>query len=716
MKFCFFSQRKKPSSLKDVAKEKMSKFCCLHTPTNGGDNVIQTEAMTDNEYTPNATSKLNQITNKSVVTQPLRWSPSSPSQGSTISSISPLEAIVSDPQGTGSTQQNKLLSEFCCDQFGLNGSPNVPKMMVMDSSYWRDRGHLLGTSSVCSYSPSHGSSSGRSSRKGPGQGSISDSPPSRMLMESSAPNMSMLKPPNKDSTKRGEVTGATAPDLPTRLEVCGSTRGEKHRLTDSVVSVHSERLDSHPLMESASLNGSLSSSEIARRASGEKMIYVNKYNGGKEVKTSSERGLSNLIASQNRDAVELNSKVLSPEQPTKLMAEADWAFQQLLLKKVNESTKGETETRQEQPTEDTTMRKLHQWNVYLKLNWASDCSDNLVAEVYPIEESSSSSSLSYNFFKNAPHLLSNINAQLKGQLCGIQASTSEKLGSVEAEISLMVNRVLSEINEQSRIKIHSRFNNKGVHKLNDAKTVEVIDDTKPELNFMTKHKNRTELIELETRSLDSSNWFQRRLEILNAFKSTITEMDDKMHTPGGVLWSNCASEFDLLGKIEESGEVSLDMKLSAAILNDLREEIMRLTDRLCILNMAQEESFGEAPLTQLPSEPRTHMHTASLRSKIIILLMFILTCFLVDPESAAGFLERSNSNGERRPHSALAITNERMTNASYCQGQGIVHRSVPSGYPLIPTTEQLHFAKHRTSVRDGVERISEMTLLEEEAN
>jgi len=66
---------------------------------------------------------------------------------------------------------------------------------------------------------------------------------------------------------------------------------------------------------------------------------------------------------------------------------------------------------------------------------------------------------------------------------------------------------------------------------------------------------------------------------------------------------------------EETGDMPFEKGLSAAILNDLKQEATRLTDRLCILNMAQETSFGEAPLTQLPSEPRLQMLSASLKSR-----------------------------------------------------------------------------------------------------
>jgi len=506
----------------------MSRICCLHTPTEAED-VIHTSTFSDNEDSSDGSLKSadHSTTNKSVdVLQPLRCNPSSPSQGSTISSVSPLNAIVSDPQERAISRQSKDLNELS-DQFGFTVSPNGPR----GGNYWRERDRR-GTSSVCSYSPSVSSSSGRSSRKGPGLGSVSDNPPSRMLMETSTPDISALKR-QKHLTKREEATGATAPDLPTRLEVCsGSARGEPPALCDSVVSMHSEKLNGHPLAESTFTHGSPGSSEVAHLFHTRKTHLGTNRGIGNNSRVNSGKSSPRSPGLFNQDLGDSASKPLLPEQPTKLTAEEDWEFRELVSRKANESLKGQCEFPQEQSTEDVGIHMLHQWDVYLKLNLMSEISDDLVAEVCPIEDS-----LTHVNSKALSHSFVSVSGVFKVEQNEVQAKTSAEEGHLESEIGYFVNSVLHELKAQRRSKGRSTSRVKGGHRHN-PKTADSVDDSRPEHDFRTKHNDHPDKRELNLFASSASDRFHRRLELLNAFETLVSRMEYRMRFLGTLFTSS----------------------------------------------------------------------------------------------------------------------------------------------------------------------------------
>lgn len=594
MRFPFFSQRKKSSSLKDVAKAKMSRMCCFHAPTEGVIEADERET-SQKEDSKKVTLKEDPFVSKPVLPRPLRCSPS---QGSTTSSISPLEAIVTDPpQDRAPSRQTRALQEFC-EQFGFNASPNVAN----GESSWRE-GDQLGAS-TSSYSPSQASSAGWCSRRGPGLGSAADNPPSRMLMESLTPDINALKQP-RWSTRRGEATGVTAPDLPTRLEVCsGSTRNEKPALFDSAVSMHSDNLDSHPLNDPVSPYGSSASTEGSYRSPIKNTAQASK---------SEERKRGTLSHSPYSPSTESALKTTMQDQPTKLTAETDSEFRRLLSQSMKESTTNQS--RRNHNVKQDTHPKLHQWKVYLKLDWVSDSADDLVAEVYPIQDP-----LPYTSLSDQLTATPGTRDDFKYQQSEINPCPFGVEGSVESEIAQIVDRVFCELKTHRKRK--TKPINKGRRRSHETRGVQAIEDPRSKHQDLTKDRDRSK--HLNTPHPEQSAQLQRRLEVLKAFESLVSRMEEKMHF-SGILFLALFAELRncVLGIAEERGDMPLERRLSDAILCDLKQEIERLTDRLCNLKMAKhEESFGKASLSHLPNEPKTHRYAASFGSKPTLSLFF----------------------------------------------------------------------------------------------
>eukprot|EP00210_Caulerpa_lentillifera_P009013 g8603.t1 len=654
MRFPFFTQRKKPSSLKDAAKAKMSRMCCLHAPTEVT-NGVQERETSFQEDSSRIMTKTDQFGNKPIVARPLKCTPSQNSTTSSTSSISPLEAVVSDPRDRAESRQSTNLREFC-EQFGFSASPDVAT----------GDGSVLGASSMGSYSPSQTSSTGWSVRREPGLGSVADNPPSRMAMEPSTPDINSLKLPRRIA-RRGDVSGAAAPDLPTRLEVySGTTRNEEPALFDSVVSMHSEKLDCHPLKEAVSPGGSTGTEGSNQSPVKDNRMQGVAYRAQNEHKM---RTLSNSpVPPQSRDST---SKVTSLERLTKLKAQTESEIRKFVSQNVNESATRQLQLQQRQKHfgKQEEVPKLRQWNVCLKLDWVSQFSDDLVAEVYPLHQQSPSSTAVRNKPSSIPGIRNNSREhQSEIQPCPVE---EEEEVSVESEIAQIVDRVLCELKNSRKRKTKNKPVAKGRRYSQEIQTVEVIEDPRFEQQYFTRLPDRNRQLEFDKHHSTHSVQFQRRTEVLRAFELLVYRMEDRMY---------------ISNSTEESGDVPLEKRLSEAILFDLRREIVRLTDRLYSLKMAkQEESFGKAPLTQLPSEPRTHQQATSFQKP--------------KASAASGIFERSHSNGGRRPHSALATTNQRMLTLN--SEQGLVLGSAPPNYLHSSTKKQSHLGKNKGSRKSG---------------
>lgn len=295
------------------------------------------------------------------------------------------------------------------------------------------------------------------------------------------------------------------------------------------------------------------------------------------------------------------------DQPTKLTAEPESEFRRLLSQSMKESNM--SQSRRNHTVKQDVNPKLHQWKVYLKLDWVSEFADDLVAEVYPIQDP-----LPYTSFGGPSTATARTRDHFKDHQSEIHPCPFGAEGSVESEIAQIVDRVFCELKNHRKRK--PKPTNKGRRRSHETRGVQAIEDPRSKHQDLTKDRDRTK--QRNTCQPELSAQLQRRLEVLKAFESLVSRMENKMRF-SGILSLALLTELTtcLLGVAEERGDVPLERRLSDAILCDLKKEIVRLTDRLCNLKMAkQEECFGKASLSHLPNEPKTHRYAASFGSKL----------------------------------------------------------------------------------------------------
>jgi len=240
----------------------------------------------------------------------------------------------------------------------------------------------------------------RSPRKGPGIGSVDDSPPTRMANEKPTSDLfSIVRP-----VKRKDSCGAQAPQLPTRLEVCVDRNRRRSTnqpvLTDSAISMNSDKsLGSHPLTteslsplrDSVSPRGrSRSPAPLSNRSPKLRSCspalnmnrtqspyhMVNIFNGAGSSRSRSP-GPSSRRSSESHPE-EMNNQPSKPNLQTKW----DWDERGIVNRCEMEMQPsiGLEEQTPSHSARDASPR-LHRWQIHLKLDWVSEKSNDLVAEV-----------------------------------------------------------------------------------------------------------------------------------------------------------------------------------------------------------------------------------------------------------------------------------------------------------------------------------------------
>ncbi len=224
------------------------------------------------------------------------------------------------------------------------------------------------------------------SRKGPGLGSVDDTPPTRLSSE-------MMRQGFEEFTRRhqrNESIGNQAPELPTRLEVrrdhFSGPKLPQLRTVDAGKQKSASRtaLGSHALPEPISpLGDSLSPPRRCRSPVLDRNAALVSY----EVKsifsesTRASRSLSPVGATrQSSPSADPES---SNDQPTQQEAEAQWEIHESTAE--NRPSKKQSATEIEEEEEEQTVRhsitRLRRWKVHLRLGWLSENANDLVAEI-----------------------------------------------------------------------------------------------------------------------------------------------------------------------------------------------------------------------------------------------------------------------------------------------------------------------------------------------
>ena len=228
------------------------------------------------------------------------------------------------------------------------------------------------------------------SRKGPGLGSVDDTPPTRLSSE-------MMRQGFEEFTRRHqryESIGNQAPELPTRLEIrrdhFSGPKLPQLRTVDAgrqKKSASRTALGSYALPEPISPMGdSLSPPRRCRSPVLDRNAALVSY----EVKsifsesTRASRSLSPVGAS--RQSSPSTDPESSNDQPTKQEAEAQWEIHESIVDEDRPLKKQSvTEIEEEEEEREQTVRhsiaRLRNWKVHLKLGWLSEDSNDLVAEI-----------------------------------------------------------------------------------------------------------------------------------------------------------------------------------------------------------------------------------------------------------------------------------------------------------------------------------------------
>lgn len=236
----------------------------------------------------------------------------------------------------------------------------------------------------------------RSPRKGPGLGSVYDSPPTRLNQAAQTDDLGTVLQP-----RRRENVGTQAPDLPTRLEVCvdrNRNRGShSSALSDSANSINSDKsvishaLSSEPI---SPLADSVSPRSRSPVRFGRQRRAVCPFDG---VVEDSDHSRSPCRTSRR------SSNSSHPEdvenQPTKQSIEPRWSPQSFTTFAKHEMRNRTGSERQRVVISPNCEPKLHQWHVLLKLEWFSETSNDLVAEVRLTQRSPSVNDFVRNIFQ-----------------------------------------------------------------------------------------------------------------------------------------------------------------------------------------------------------------------------------------------------------------------------------------------------------------------------
>lgn len=516
----------------------MSKVCCLHSPTESGTHKYR-------DYGSDLTALVHDV---------------STSSGSRDNNLYPIKSSV-DASGSEAGSNNSFeveeaigqprrLSEIPRSAHRQSAIHSAP-LEIRDSDFSQD-------------SSPNGSTGRRSPAKGPGLGSIGDAPPSRLSLEAPTEDIQSIVNANR---RRRSACCAQAPDLPTRLEVCvDRTRGKRmHQqqvLLDSTLDVNNGPIGSHPLDQPPSPLADpvctpvqrSDTSRTAKQLASRRRAAFNVFAMTDGVSRWS--GRSDSPASHSRRSSDSTSPEEAGNQPTKQKLENRWDFNQFGIVAPLEMEMKPTIEHEKwgdiRSTKECTP-KLKQWHVRLELEWVSQESNDLVAEVCLLDLKTRPESVVSGHFEVENRGSVNTKIGFKNTVDVVRRTNQQS-------VVYIVDRVLSELQKQ-KIKAKNKTKDQQGVKTRDGSFWKKARG----LRQRTKNQKATDGTEIYCELCsDSALRVRRRQEVLEAFEVLIVAIKKEIESNG----------------YRETADTLSERLLTEAVYDDLGLEISRLQREL----------------------------------------------------------------------------------------------------------------------------------------